>query len=390
MKKYLFASLMILVLCISGCQPASPLASQAVAPTPTDPSRLESIEPFQDVRNKDLSGLTGPLDESLIATLWFNQSTQWPEQSQALAQEILERGKNPGLGIRKLHQQGITGKGVTVAIIDQNLVTDHPEFAGKIIKYKDVGTNQPADESSMHGPAVASLLVGETIGTAPGARLYYAAAPSWKLDAQYFADALSWIIEENASLPAGEKIRLVSVSANPSGPGSPFKQNNAAWDSAYQRAADAGILVLDCTSNKGLTAPCYVDPLDPENVTKCTPGWPTKEPFLHDEQRIYIPSAMRTTVEEYYRGNYSYQYDAQGGLSWSVPYVAGVLAMGWQLRPDLTYTQMLDLLFASASLTEEHLKIIDPEAFIEMVKQASFETWEATGSKSRALLEFSF
>jgi serine protease AprX len=286
-----------------------------------------------------------------------------------VAKATLERGMNPGLGIRKLQEQGITGKGVNVAIIDQNLVLDHPEFRGKIVQYFDVGTGQPSDQGSMHGPAVTSLLVGENIGTAPGARVYYVAAPSWKLDAQYYADALNWIVGENEKLADDQKIRVVSVSAAPSGPGSPFTVNNDAWETAYQSAADAGIPVLDCTSNRGITAPCYYDLDDPDNVAKCIPGWPGKEiPRMPD--RIHIPTSFRTTAEEYSQGNFSYQYDGRGGCSWSIPYLAGVLALGWQVRPDLSGSQLLEILYDSAYIADGGLKIINPEAFMNMVKLA--------------------
>lgn len=93
---------------------------------------------------------------------------------------VLKNAMNPGLGVSKLHAQGITGKGVNVGIIDQPLCQDHPEFAGKIAAYFDAGCG--GSESSMHGPAVASLLVGSNCGTAPDAKVYYAAAPSWKRD----------------------------------------------------------------------------------------------------------------------------------------------------------------------------------------------------------------
>jgi subtilisin family serine protease len=305
----------------------------------------------------------------LIETLWFNESTIWPEQFREIAQDILQRGKNPGLSVRKLHDEGITGKDVSVAIIDQNMVLDHPEFQGKIVRYHDVGTGMAADQGSMHGPAVTSLLVGNTIGTAPDARVYYLAAPSWLADAQYYADALNWIIDENENLPAGGKIRVVSVSAAPSGEGTPFTKNNEAWDAAYQRAVDSGLLVLDCTANRGITGPCFLDLDDPDNVAKCTPGFPTHDnPLLTD--RIYVPVSFRTTAEEYTRGVISYQYAGIGGTSWSVPYLSGVLALGWQLRPDLTNAQLLDLVFQSAYETSDHLKIIDPGTFIDMVRLA--------------------
>jgi len=370
LKKYLAFYIIAILLCLSGCQPIAQPALLTATPTRVaENTEINRIEPYQDVRQLSYTELNVPLDEALIKTLWFNQSTHWPDAYRQVAQDILEKGKNPGLGIRQLHAQGITGKGIKVAIIDQNLLLDHPEFKGKIAKYFDVGTNQPSDQGSMHGPAVTSLLVGEHIGTAPEANVYYVAEPSWNADAQYVADALDWIIDESEKLPAGDKIRVVSVSAAPSGPGSPFTKNNAAWDAAYQRASEAGILVLDCTSDHGITAPCYYDLDDPDNIAKCTPGWPGVETEAMPD-RIYIPTSFRTSAEEYYQGNFSYQYTGRGGLSWSVPYLSGVLALGWQVRPDLTSAQLLDLLFKSAYVTEDGLKIINPGAFIEMVKLA--------------------
>lgn len=340
----------------------------AASPTPTIVIPVGvPIEPYQDVRDLDLSGFNVDLDRSLIETLWFNGTTNWPGQSGEVAQDILELGMNPGLGIRNLHAQGITGEGVNVAIIDQNLVVDHPEFRGKIVKYYDTGTNMPSTEGSMHGPAVTSFLVGENTGTAPDANVFYAAAPSWNADAQYFADALDWIIDENEKLPDDQKIRVVSVSASPSGPGTPFTKNNAAWDLAYERASAAGILVLDCTETHGIAAVCYYDLDDQENVAKCIPGWPGLE-FLPMPDQIHIPTSMRTSAEEYSQGDYSYQYTGRGGLSWAIPYLAGVLVLGWQVRPDLTGPQLLDILYDSAYETDEGLMIINPVAFIDMVR----------------------
>jgi len=326
------------------------------------------IEPYQDVRFKNISNINENLGEPLIETLWFNESTTWSKQDELIAQNILRLGKNPGMGVRDLHAEGITGKGVMVAIIDQNMVLDHPEFQGKIVKYYDVGTDQPSYAGSMHGPAVTSILVGKNIGTAPNANVYYVAAPSWTGDAQYYADALNWIIDENEKLPAGGKIRVVSVSAAPSGTGSPFTKNNDTWDTAYKRATEAGILVLDCTHENGITAPCYYDLNDPNNVAKCIPGWPGVENYQPTKNRIYIPTSLRTSAEEYTKGSFSYQYTGQGGLSWSVPYLTGVLAMGWQINPELTSSQLLDMLFASAYVANGNTKIINPKSFIDMVK----------------------
>ncbi len=363
MRSILFAQQFLALICamtvLSACQ--TPVVTSPNAPAD-----------FSDVRKTDMSQFI--LSEARIKTYWFSSRNRWSAQAAPIAQNVLEKGKNPGLGVRALHQQGLAGKGITVAIIDQNLAQDpkgafdHPEFAGKIQKYKDFGTGQGQDQGSMHGPAVTSLLVGETIGTAPGARLYFAAVPSWKQDAQFYADALNWLVDENANLPADQKIRVVSVSAAPSGPGSPFNMNNAAWDQAYNRAMQAGVLVLDCTQDKGQTAPCYYDLADPENVAKCTPGFPGVASQQNSPRRILVPTSPRSQAEEYQYGQIAYQFTGRGGLSWSVPYLAGVLAMGWQIRPDLTGPQMMDLIFQSA-YDQGSLKVINPPAFISAVKK---------------------
>jgi serine protease AprX len=331
---------------------------------------IQSVKDFDDVRWKDMSKLDLADKVGLSATLWFNQRTVWPDQAKMptgpTPAELLKQAMNPGLGIRELHQQGITGKGVSVAIIDQPLYQDHPEFAGKIAAYHDVGC---ASESSMHGPAVASLLVGKNCGTAPGARVYYVAAPSWTKDTAYQAQAVDWLIEQNKRLPASEKIRVVSVSAAPSGPGSPFEKNQQMWDQSCARAEAEGMLVLDCTNHHGFIGPCWYDASDPENVTKCTPGFPGRPKSRSLANRILVPTCPRTTAEQYNKGEFSYQYCGHGGLSWAIPYCAGVLAMGWQIRPELTGEKMRELLFESAYVSDQGAKIINPQAFIALVRQ---------------------
>lgn len=334
------------------------------------PSELKAYDDVRTVRNMtvgiDISNMDLADSASIVPTLWFNETTRWPEMmpKECDPHAILEAAKNPGLGVRALHSQGITGEGVAVAIIDQPLYQDHPEFAGKIAMYRDFDCKS---ESSMHGPAVTSLLVGEDCGTAPGAKVYYAAAPSWHGDAKYYADALDWIVSVNKDLPEEEKIRVVSVSAAPSGRGSPFK-NGGMWDKSVANAQEEGILVLDCTEVHGIIASCWYDTRDPESVQKCMPGFPGRPPAGRGSKYICAPASPRTTAEEYVKGDFSYQYTGRGGLSWSIPYAAGVLALGWQIDPDLTSDEAVDLLFESAYRFSESTNIIDPAAFISLVR----------------------
>jgi subtilisin family serine protease len=334
---------------------------------------VRDLAPFADVRWKDVSGVPG-LTPGLIAELTFNKRTKWSSTDAPVSRAVMEQGRNPGLGVRALHAAGITGAGVSVGIVDQNLCGDHPEFTGRLVRYKDVGCN--TSEGSMHGPAVASLLVGRNIGTAPGARLYFAAAPSWTLDAKFQADALNWLLDVNASLRAQEKIRVISVSGAPSGPGSNFTRNNADWDAACDRAAKAGVLVLDCTAHRGIIGPCYYDPEAPDDLSRVEAGFPGAG-MVARADRILAPSSRRTVAEEYAPGEYGYQYTGRGGLSWAIPYAAGVLALGWQVNPELTPERAVALLRQTACVNGG-VRIIHPAAFIEAVKA----TVKAPGSKT--------
>lgn len=346
----------------------------------TTAASLNELKEYDDVRTvimggreviqKDIRRMDLTKAEDILPTLWFNKDTKWPDKSKMPAaadpEAILNNAMNPGLGVRELHAQGITGKGIHVAIIDQPLYDDHPEFKGKIAAYKDFDCKS---ESSMHGPAVASLLVGENIGTAPDARIYYAATPTWNADAAYQAQALEWIIEENRKLHKNDKIRVVSISAAPSGPGSPFTKNNEKWDAAVEQAEKEGILILDCTQNHGVIGPAYFsDVKNMENVSKCLPGFPGLGGGNLDGEKVMVPISPRTTAEEYTRGNVGYQYTGRGGLSWAIPYCAGVLAMGWQVNPELTSNEMMDLLFKSACKNNGAL-IINPREFIKLIQE---------------------
>lgn len=216
--------------------------------------------------------------------------------------------------------------------------------------------------SRQAGPAVTSILAGNDIGTAPDVRIYHAAIPSWLEGATYYATALDWIVAENKRFPKEDKIRVVSVSSIPSAIWSESK-NKDGWEAAYERATEAGILVLDGTYEHGYTVPGTYDLYDPDNVAKCIPNWsgPTDAPH----KRINIPISHRSTaLERKDNPIFTYQYDGPGGISWTVPYLSGGLALGWQIKPALTDEQSLDMVFASAYKTGGPADIIDPKAFI--------------------------
>lgn len=328
-------------------------------------------------RNYDLSQIE-TISEDQLRSLTFDQKTVFPETGMPenlTPEQLMEQAMDPGLGVRQLHQQGVTGQGVSVAIIDQAIPAhsreSHPEYAGKFKVYQNF-TDQ---EISMHGPAVASLLVGENCGVAPGANLYYVAANSWDGDAKSYADALNWLIDLNQTLPEEEKIRVVSVSAAPGSKIGPFTKNNELYEEARQRALADGMLVLDVTEKSGIQLlRGYGEPETLQISAKLIAG----DPNAKDEpptsgfigKALYVPCSRRTAAGMWVNPEDSqYTYWGVGGLSWGIPYAAGVLALGWQVRPDYTPEQMLDLLMETAAKNDLGLPCIDPPAFVAAARR---------------------
>lgn len=114
----------------------------------------ETVFRFEDFRGKDLSEenfSNTPID--VLKTIEFDTETVWPEREKLpnnfAPEKFLEESKNPGLGIKELHEQGITGQGVAVAIIDQKLDIGHPEYKNSVIGYTEYGEAEK-EEISMH------------------------------------------------------------------------------------------------------------------------------------------------------------------------------------------------------------------------------------------------
>ncbi|MCL2517914.1 MAG: S8 family serine peptidase [Oscillospiraceae bacterium] len=333
------------------------------------------IYQYQDIRSKDIHVADLTNFGKNIRTLSFNDKTKFPPKDKLPSNKeyqpeyILEAGKNPGFGVRALHEQGITGKGVNVAIIDSGIADlNHPEFKDKISEYTYLGDYAV----SYHGPLVLSLLAGENVGTAPGVSVYYYATEKYidsKGDAEAYAIVLDIIVEENKTLPENEKIRIVSISACPTS-SDPRWINTEKYIESYKRATEAGILVLDCSPENGIIGSCEYDYENPEDITKCkfvdlSGGYPFN---INDTVKILAPAVYRTTAEVYTQGDFMYNYHGLGGWSSAVPYAAGVLAMGWQVNPALTADEIVQILIDTAYVDKEGYKYINPPAFIEYIQ----------------------
>lgn len=297
-----------------------------------------------DLRSCDISEvtLTDRLNDLKYAN--FNSKTVWPKDlpKEFDKDKVMELGKNPGLGIKELHSKGITGKGIGVAIIDQELLVDHIEYKDRLKFYDEINVNKNSF-AQMHGPAVASIAVGKSVGVAPEAELYYIAVDEGNSgggDLTWLAKSIDEILLVNKSLEKDKKIRVISISDGWE------KEDNGYKEviEAVNRAKKEGIFVVSSMISEtynfnfqGLGRDVFSDPEKPSSYE---PGMFWKDSFLKKPDALnagkylLIPMDSRTTASQ--SGEEDYVFYRNGGWSWSIPYISGLYALACQLNPDIT------------------------------------------------------
>lgn len=355
------------------------------SPLPTyDPASEDSFQ--VDLRGFDLSALdlSDSLDNLLYAS--FDDKTIWPSQipPEFDWQRIMDLGKDPGLGVRDLHAQGITGKGVGIAIIDQVLLVDHQEYMGRLRWYEETPDIAALGQQgiSMHGAAVASISVGQTVGVAPEADLYYIATARGgdENDFSYLAAGIRRILKINQQLPEDRKIRVIAMQIG-------WKFSDIGYDevmAAVEEAKAAGMLII-CSSTEevhgfqfhGLGRPPMSDPAV---AASYEPGLFWLEEFVAYSDlefyahRLLVPMDSRTTASP--TGYEDYVFYRQGGWSWAIPYIAGMYALTVQIDPAITPDQFWSLALETGHTVDWAYNgetiplgaIIDPVALIEALQ----------------------
>ncbi len=328
------------------------------------------------------------IPKEILEHATFDTTFKWPEKlpDGFNPEKIIEEAKNPGLEIHKLHEDGITGKGITVAIIDQKLSESHIEFKDNLISNKEYSPDGMPEiikeGTSMHGPAVASIFVGKNCGIAPDAKLFYSGIGSTKDSFFGYIKALEDIIEYNKT--HNEKIKIVSVSKGHGGREIPGTEE---WIKTKQIAKDFGITVIDSNylldnlMSRGGTKinkdkfDDYEPSLDNKSMTeqlktvdKNSDAYKMYQNYLNTvDERVIVPCDYRTLASG--KGDGEYRYQSSAGISWSIPYLAGVFALAMQVNPDLTNKIFLEIVHNTVGKTRKGLKVINPEGIIEEVKK---------------------
>jgi serine protease AprX len=326
---------------------------------------------------------------------------------------------NEFIGADEAWEDGYTGQGIDVAVIDTGAVPVEGLDGNKVIYGPDFSLESHHPDAHQldtygHGTHIAGIIAGndydtetevltpgEFQGVAPDARIVSVKVADYSgaVDPSQVIAAIDWVIAHRND--NGMNIRVINLSYGAAG-AQPYTIDPLA--KAVENAWEAGIVVVAAAGNDGkktdhLTNPGY-DPhiitvsaiLDEEAHKKdhCRQDktkWKTTDYGSHADKKerqpdLYTPGSTVVSLrnpgsfvdQTYPTSALTERFSKATGTSQSTAVVSGAVAVLLEARPDLTPDEVKAILIASAD--HDKVPVLDiEEALEEPVPDNAAQTW---------------
>ena len=240
--------------------------------------------------------------------------------------------------LNTVHQKGITGKGVTIAVIDGPVDTSNPALKGTNITDKSRCTIQDSPEGVRHGTDMAIILVSPISGVAPDATLYNYQASTGSTISNGSCDSKGGRLNTTSALinqAVEDGAQIISISLSVSEVSFELK-----W--AITNAIAKGVIIVAAAGNEGhqddttqlgrYSGVVGVSAINSDGTFASYSNWAdgmVTAAFGGPYNTFDVNTGEPATVQ---------------GTSISTPLVAGMLALARQKWPDATANQILQLL----------------------------------------------
>jgi subtilisin family serine protease len=314
--------------------------------------------------------------------------------------ELLLEQSAPQIGAPTVWASGLTGKGVTVAILDSGLRFDHPDLVGKTLEAVDfTGTRPDASDDAGHGTHVAGIITGT--GAASGGR-YRGIAPDASL-------VIGKVCTASGSCPtsaiiagmewAAARARIVSMSLGSTAASDGTDPLAVAADNL---SAQYGTLFIAAAGNAGAefrvgSPAAATSALAVASVQKddTLSSFSSRGPRIGDyavKPEIAAPGGLIVAARAKGTPNGDLDpiddnYTRLSGTSMATPHVSGGAALLLQQHPDWTGPQLKAALMSSAKPLGG-LRVADEGAGRIDLVRATQQTVRATGSISFGVMAF--
>ena len=248
-------------------------------------------------------------------------------------------------GAAAFHEQGITGKEVTIAIMDSGLAPHKEIDTGRILTFEDFVYNRkiPYDDYS-HGTHVTGIAAAEKIGIAPESNLVILKVLDNRGNSEtdLLIDAVKWVLKHYQLY----NIRIVNISIG--GNSEELRHENNRLNVWIKRLWEHGIIVCCSAGNNGpkegsISAPgncrdvITVGSYDGGHFSSAGP----LRPYI-TKPELVAPGYHILSLKP---GD---SYTIKSGTSMSVPFISGYCALLLQTRPNFSNYQVKQHLMDSA------------------------------------------
>ena len=237
--------------------------------------------------------------------------------------------------------KGYTGQGVTIALLDGEVDTTAPELTGATITDKTPCTVTSSLRSKSHGTAMASILVSDGYGVAPGARLLTYQTGNYVDGDQPSSDCIGRNGARGTSAASlinhaiNDGAQIISISSS-----NTEINDSVKW--AIARANSQGILIVGSAGNEASdgTIDSYGKWSGVVGVSAIDTSGKRADYSSWGNGVTTAAVGGPVTARSYETG----EKISANGTSNSTPLVAGFLAIARQKWPDATANQLLQVL----------------------------------------------
>ncbi len=282
--------------------------------------------------------------------------------------------QNSLLGIDKMHEEGYTGKGVTIAVFDAGFPGSetaspliHLQTNGQIIATRDFVRpwNQNVYSDNQHGTNVLSLIAsyepGKMVAGAPDAN--YILAMTEEITTEYWIEEYNWVRAAEYADSLGTDIISSSVGYwDFDDPEMNYTVEDLDGETTIiargaNIAASKGILVVNSAGNTGPSESTLNSPSDAKGILAIgsvdreltVSGFSSRGPTGDGRAKPDLAAFGGGTVLIRSNGEIGYS----NGTSFSAPQIAALAAGLWEAKPEWTKDELVESLLTSGSQAEE-------------------------------------
>jgi serine protease AprX len=317
------------------------------------------------LRNAPVRGHTPEEERLLVEVCWLNETlrtadarsisniagdpgVQRVDLPRPLAPDAVPPSNGPEQAAGTSAGGDLTGRGVTVAVIDSECALGHPGLADRVIHRRNF-TREPWGTPDGHGTAVAGIIGANSQvrrGIAPDAMIY-----NYKVLATHIgfnATDFQGAVAIQQALEDGARIANCSWGAGRAGDGTSREAR------ACDRAWEFGLTVVKSAGNAGPTQRTLTSPADAEGVVvvgatgtdgRTVQPYSSRGPTPNGRARPHLVAPGGGPDDELTGlltgGGVG---DIGHGTSFAAPYVTGVLALLLEQNPELSPDMQRDRL----------------------------------------------